>query len=152
MKTEQEKMERVREIVEIGRMKGHLSMEEIMDALEDVELSPDQMEHLYESLEALNVDIVKKSDIDGEEDIDDAADESEDLSDADDDSEFVPDASIEELEEEARSQDVTIPENINVEDHVRMYLKEIGKVPLLTADEEIEIAKRMEAGDETAKQ
>ncbi|MBR2842049.1 MAG: RNA polymerase sigma factor RpoD, partial [Lachnospiraceae bacterium] len=67
MKTEQEKMERVREIVEIGRMKGHLSMEEIMDALEDVELSPDQMEHLYESLEALNVDIVKKSDIDGEE-------------------------------------------------------------------------------------
>ena len=123
-----------------------------MDALEDVELSPDQMEHLYESLEALNVDIVKKSDIDGEEDIDDAADESEDLSDADDDSEFVPDASIEELEEEARSQDVTIPENINVEDHVRMYLKEIGKVPLLTADEEIEIAKRMEAGDETAKQ
>jgi len=152
MKTEQEKMERVREIVEIGRMKGHLSMEEIMDALEDVELSPDQMEHLYESLEALNVDIVKKSDIDGEEDIDDAADENDDANDADDDSEFVPDASIEELEEEARSQDVTIPENINVEDHVRMYLKEIGKVPLLTADEEIEIAKRMEAGDETAKQ
>ncbi len=152
MKTEQEKMERVREIVEIGRMKGHLSMEEIMDALEDVELSPDQMEHLYESLEALNVDIVKKSDIDGEEDIDDAADENDDANDADDDSEFVPDASIEELEEEARSKDVTIPENINVEDHVRMYLKEIGKVPLLTADEEIEIAKRMEAGDETAKQ
>ena len=151
MKTEQEKMERVREIVEIGRMKGHLSMEEIMDALEDVELSPDQMEHLYESLEALNVDIVKKSDIDGD-DMDDAADENDDPSDADDDSEFVPDASIEELEEEARSQDVTIPENINVEDHVRMYLKEIGKVPLLTADEEIEIAKRMEAGDETAKQ
>ena len=86
------------------------------------------------------------------DDMDDAADESEDSSDADDDSEFVPDASIEELEEEARSQDVTIPENINVEDHVRMYLKEIGKVPLLTADEEIEIAKRMEAGDETAKQ
>ncbi|MBQ6474647.1 MAG: RNA polymerase sigma factor RpoD [Clostridia bacterium] len=151
MKTEQEKMERVREIVEIGRMKGHLSREEIMDALEDVELSVDQMEHLYESLEALNVDIVNKSDIDGD-DMDDAADESEDSSDADDDSEFVPDASIEELEEEARSQDVTIPENINVEDHVRMYLKEIGKVPLLTADEEIEIAKRMEAGDETAKQ
>ena len=144
-------MERVREIVEIGRMKGHLSMEETMDALEDVELSPDQMEHLYESLEALNVDIVKKSDIDGD-DMDDAADENDDPSDADDDSEFVPDASIEELEEEARSQDVTIPENINVEDHVRMYLKEIGKVPLLTADEEIEIAKRMEAGDETAKQ
>ena len=144
-------MERVREIVEIGRMKGHLSREEIMDALEDVELSVDQMEHLYESLEALNVDIVNKSDIDGD-DMDDAADESEDSSDADDDSEFVPDASIEELEEEARSQDVTIPENINVEDHVRMYLKEIGKVPLLTADEEIEIAKRMEAGDETAKQ
>jgi RNA polymerase primary sigma factor len=145
MKTEQEKLERVAELIELGKSKGKITYEEIMDALEDVELSPDQMEKLYEGLENFGVDIVAAK---GEQASAEQANAQNDDEEPSDEA-FMADAA---MEEEAPDLDLSIPDGINVEDHVRMYLKEIGKVPLLTAEQEIEIAKRMEAGDEQAKQ
>ena len=144
MKTEQEKLERVAELIELGKSKGKITYEEIMDALEDVELSPDQMEKLYEGLENFGVDIVAAK---GEQASAEQANAQNDDEEPSDEA-FMADAAM----EEAPDLDLSIPDGINVEDHVRMYLKEIGKVPLLTAEQEIEIAKRMEAGDEQAKQ
>jgi RNA polymerase primary sigma factor len=112
----------LKELVEKGKSKGMLTYKEIMDAFEEVELEPDQIEKIYETVENMGIDVV--GDIDAE----------------------IQDMQI--AEEEL---DLSLPEGISIDDPVRMYLKEIGKVPLLSADEEIELAKRMEKGDTEAK-
>ncbi len=128
-------IEGIKELIAKGKRKGALSYREIMDALEQVELNTDQIDEVYEALANHGIEIIP-----------DASEESEESEDTLDDQDgFQP-----EVEEEIEI-DLTIPEGIALDDPVRMYLKEIGRVPLLSANEEIELARRVEDGDENAK-
>ena len=124
-------LEKLKELVPYAKKKkGVLEFQEINDFFGDIELNEEQVEKIYEYLESNHVDILKISD----------------------DSDDIPDDDVLlENDEHIEDYDLTIPEGVSTEDPVRMYLKEIGKVPLLSADEEIELAKRMEKGDEQAK-
>ena len=112
-----------RELIEKGKKKGVLTFMEISDAFEYIEVTPDEIERLYDIFEKESIELV--------EDLDKELEEIE--------------VSKEELE------DLSVPEGINIDDHVKMYLKEIGKVNLLTPEEELSLAKRMADG-ETAKE
>ncbi len=121
------KQMKVDELMEAGKSKGMLTYTEIMNQLVELEIEPDQLDKILETLESLGVDVVNEIDIVEQ-----------------DEQDVVPEPV--ELESE-----IAVPEGISIDDPVRMYLKEIGKVPLLTADEEIVIAQRLEQGDEEAK-
>jgi len=112
----------LKELVDRGKAKGMLTYKEVMDAFDEIDLEPEQIEKIYETLENVGIDVV--GDIDAE---------------------------IEDIQLTEEDLDISIPEGISIDDPVRMYLKEIGKVPLLSADEEIELARRMEKGDAEAK-
>ena len=115
--------QKIRELLESGKQKGILTYNEIMDTLNELGIDADQMDKIYGELEDLNIDIV--------EDIEIPEDINEEI------------AQIETV--------LASTEGINIDDPVRMYLKEIGKVPLLNAEEEIQIAQRMADGDLDAK-
>ena len=124
-------MEKCRGILAIARKKKNvLDYKEIMDYFQDTDFEADKMEKVFEFLEGCNIDVKMNDD---DEDVEDDII----LSDEDD-------IDIEKI-------DLSVPDGIGLEDPVRMYLKEIGKVPLLSAEEEIEYAQRMEEGDEEAK-
>ena len=124
MEEKESRTAKVDELIEKGKQKGVLTYKEVMDTLEEVELDSEHIEGVYDKLEALNIDVVE-----------DNAAEMETVED------------MTEIETQ-----IAAAEGISVDDPVRMYLKEIGKVPLLTAQQEIEIAKRMANNDEDAKQ
>ena len=114
---------KIEALIEMGKSKGVLTYKEVMDTLDELELDSEQIERIYDRFEALNIDVVEEMEI------------PDDIT-----------SDISELESDLGS-----TEGVAIDDPVRMYLQEIGKVPLLSAAEEIEIAKRMADGDQDAK-
>lgn len=120
-----------------AKKKNVLEYQEIADFMAELELDESMTERVYDFLEANNVDVLRASDI------------GPDFENADDDEALIFDDEAE--TEDLENLDLSVPDGVSLEDPVRTYLKEIGKVPLLSADEEMELAVRMEEGDESAK-
>ena len=131
----------VNALLEKARAKGKISFREVADFLEGADLDKDQIDDIYDNLTSMGIEVVSEIEPDDFEIIELEAEEAGESEDVD----IVVDEAGE-IDIEA-----SLPKGIAVDDPVRMYLKEIGKVPLLTADEEIELAQRMENGDEEAK-
>lgn len=124
MSTEKKKKRTIQELIEEGKAKGNLTAKEVSDALEDMDFNVEQMDKLYEMLDSYNIEI-----------IDDLQEEV-----------------LKEIEKDAKEAQQTVvmtasSETLNVDDPVKVYLKEIGRVPLLSAAEEIDLATRMAEGD-----
>ncbi len=131
----QQFLAKLKELIALGKKKkGVLEDSEVNDFFAGMELGEDQFEKIFEVLEQNGVDILRINSKGGD---DEPTDDELDLEEDD--------------EGDVENLDISIPDSVSIEDPVRMYLKEIGKVPLLSAEEEIDLAQRMEDGDEEAK-
>ncbi|MBS7526743.1 RNA polymerase sigma factor RpoD [Fusibacter paucivorans] len=161
--------ETVKALIKKGKKQGSLTIEEIQEKLSEFELDKDQIDEIYEAFSDMNITVITNSEDsdddedDEDEDLDDIdiedLDELEDLENIDEDIDDIDDDidsasdddSSSDDEEEEVTIDLSLPKGINIDDPVRMYLKEIGEVALLSGEEEVELAKRMADGDEDAK-
>ncbi len=136
--SEEKKQEFIKELVDKGKSTHKLTYTTIADVLDSADIDKNQMDEIYDTLMAKGIEVVSETEIEDFEVVLEDDDLTED-----------PDTIIEEANE--IDLEATLPKGVAVDDPVRMYLKEIGKVPLLSAEEEIELAQRMEQGDEEAK-
>ncbi len=149
-KTTKKELKRVtaKSLIEKGKKQGSLTLAEIMEAFSETELDKDQIENLYETLGNLGIEVTETKT--EKVDIDFSADDDLDIDSLEEGAE--EETSKEDAPMELEAIDLSLPKGISIDDPVRMYLKEIGKIPLLKPHEEVELARRMNEGDEMAKQ